>query len=106
MKPPKLSMMNSLKINFESLRKGTFKGVFLALEEAFLEYGIDYYIIGAFARDLWLLHNKYLPDRRMTFDLDLAVYIGEWKLYRELKQYLRDRRWRLVLAILDGIEEE
>lgn len=80
--------MNSLKINFENLRRGPFKSVFEALEAGFREFGIDYYIIGAFARDLWLEDNKYLPDRRATLDLDLAVYIAEWKQYDSLKRYL------------------
>lgn len=80
--------MNSLQLNFETLRQGPFKPVFEALEAGFREFGIDYYIIGAFARDLWLEDNKYLPDRRATLDLDLAIYIAEWKQYDSLKEYL------------------
>ncbi|MCB9298258.1 MAG: hypothetical protein H6559_34875 [Lewinellaceae bacterium] len=82
--------MSSLKINFETLRQGPFKPVFEALEAGFREFGIDYYIIGAFARDLWLEDNKYLPDRRATLDLDLAIYIAEWKQYELLKLFLHE----------------
>ena len=82
--------MNSLRLNFENLRQGIFKDVFGALEAGFREFGIDYYIIGAFARDLWLEDNKRLPDRRATLDLDLAIYIAEWQQYDSLKQYLHE----------------
>jgi hypothetical protein len=57
--------MKSLQINFDNLRHGLFEDVFAALEGAFREFGIDYYIIGAFARDLWMNDNEYLPERRI-----------------------------------------
>lgn len=96
--------MNSLQLNFETLRQGPFKPVFEALEAGFREFGIDYYIIGAFARDLWLEDNKYLPDRRATLDLDLAIYIAEWKQQVDPTDK-KIGRWRLVLAIMDGIQK-
>ncbi|MBX2930151.1 MAG: nucleotidyl transferase AbiEii/AbiGii toxin family protein [Saprospiraceae bacterium] len=80
--------MSSLQINFDNLRSGPFRNVFDALEAAFEQYGIDFYVIGAFARDIWLGENDRLPGLRATLDLDLAVYISNWEDYEALKNYL------------------
>ncbi len=80
--------MSSLRINFEAVRQGPFLEVFEALEASFQRLGIDFYIIGAFARDMWLMDNEHLPDRRITLDLDLAIYIAEWERFYVLKKFL------------------
>jgi hypothetical protein len=54
--------MSFLKKNFDRLKKEGLKETFEVLELAFKKYGIDYYLIGARARDLWtdckLPHNS------------------------------------------------
>ena len=80
--------MDYLKINFEVLRNGEMKSTFDALERAFKKFNIDYYLIGAYARDMWLNHLDYLPERRATVDVDFSVYINYHEQFEELKEYL------------------
>ena len=42
-----------LKVNFKQLRNESLRDIILALEEALEKIGIDYYLIGALARDAW-----------------------------------------------------
>ena len=80
--------MNYLKINFEEMRFGAMKNTFDALERAFQKFEIDFYLIGAFARDVWMNHLDHLPARRTTLDIDFSVYINETSQFNELKEYL------------------
>jgi hypothetical protein len=41
------------EIDFARLRQGEVREICLALEEALQRLGIDYYLIVAFARDVW-----------------------------------------------------
>ncbi|MDQ6813455.1 MAG: hypothetical protein M3040_06965, partial [Bacteroidota bacterium] len=69
------------------IRGGDLKEVFNALEEAFNAIGIDYYLIGAIARDVWFSgSNKTL---RQTKDVDFAVLVGSKLEYEAVKQYLK-----------------
>lgn len=54
--------MSNLRVNFEAARQGPFREVFEALEASFQEFGLDFYIIGAFARDVWQAGNEYLSQ--------------------------------------------
>ncbi|WP_291123589.1 nucleotidyl transferase AbiEii/AbiGii toxin family protein [Flavobacterium sp. UBA6046] len=80
--------MDYLKINFEEMRNGAMKTTFESLERAFKKFNIDYYLIGAFARDMWLNHLDYLPERRATLDIDFSIYINDHAQFDELKKYL------------------
>ena len=75
--------MNFLKKNFERLKKEGLKETFEVLELAFKKYGIDYYLIGARARDLWTDHIA-LADKRTTEDVDFCIYINEHEQYKTL----------------------
>lgn len=75
--------MNFLKENFERLKNEGLKETFDVLESAFKKYGIDYYLIGARARDLWTNHID-LKEKRTTEDVDFCIYINEHKQYRNL----------------------
>jgi len=59
-----------------------------ALERGFEHFGIDFYIVGAVARDLWLSQVHDEPLRRMTKDLDLAVFIPDAAGYEALRAWL------------------
>jgi hypothetical protein len=53
-------MRNILKIPFKKIRnEGQYKEIFQALERGFLKFGIDFYLVGATARDVWMkgVHN-------------------------------------------------
>lgn len=75
--------MSFLKENFERLKNEGLKETFEVLESAFKEYGIDYYLIGARARDLWTNHID-LKEKRTTEDVDFCIYINEHKQYKNL----------------------
>lgn len=50
---------------------------------------IDYFIIGATARDIILTHVFNLPTGRATRDVDLAIAVGSWDQFESLKIALR-----------------
>ena len=59
--------------------------------------GVDYFVVGAFARDAELLAKGHTdPPVRKTRDLDLAVMVGSIETYDALK---------MALAQLSGLEE-
>ena len=59
-------MMNSYNINFEQLRQQPeISGMLLALERGFSKFGIDFYLVGAVARDVWMMGiNKMSPTQQ------------------------------------------
>jgi predicted nucleotidyltransferase len=80
--------MDFLEINIEKLRNGEMKNTFRALENAFEKYNIDFYLIGAFAREMWLSHIEDLPLRRTTRDIDFSLFINEYSDFTNVKEYL------------------
>ena len=87
MKQHKKFTMTFLKKNFERLKNEGLKKTFEVLELAFKKYGIDYYLIGARARDLWTDHIP-LRDKRTTVDVDFCIYIHEYEQYQALVKEL------------------
>lgn len=79
----------SYKINFESLRQEGLKPLFEALERGFKALHIDFYLVGAIARDTWFAHHGILPLG--TKDVDFAVFIPSKENYEKLKVYLHDK---------------
>jgi len=48
-------MSNILKIQFDKIRQeGDYQELLEALERGFSKFGIDYYLVGATARDVWM----------------------------------------------------
>ena len=77
-------------MNLENIREGELQEVFNALEEAFNACGIDYYLIGALARDVW--YAKGDRKLRQTKDADFAILVGSEAEYHTVKQYLKDNK--------------
>jgi predicted nucleotidyltransferase len=75
--------MSFLKENFDRLKKEGLKDTFDVLESIFKAYGIDYYLIGARARDLWTDHLG-LKKKRTTEDVDFCIYIRDHSQYKSL----------------------
>lgn len=75
-------------IRFDQLRQGNLSELFAVLEAELVAQGIDFYLIGAIARDIWLtaLHN--IEPGRITRDLDLAVLLASEEQYQSLRQRL------------------
>ena len=63
-----------------------------ALQRAFDHFGIDFYLVGAVARDIWMTQIYDEPDRRTTKDLDLAVFINDTAGYEALLTWLVEQQ--------------
>jgi predicted nucleotidyltransferase len=58
-----------------------------SLERGFRKFGIDYYLVGAMARDYWMQALDG-PPRRATTDIDFGIYIKRIEEFEKLKAYL------------------
>ena len=63
-----------------------------ALQRAFDHFGINFYLIGAVARDIWMTQIYAELDRRTTKDLDLAVFINDTAEYDALLTWLVEQQ--------------
>jgi predicted nucleotidyltransferase len=79
--------MNTLERNFERLRAEGWKRVFDALERVLTGMGIDFYLVGAVARDVWIDHLSY-RDKRTTRDVDICIYVHDLVQYKKVQQAL------------------
>jgi predicted nucleotidyltransferase len=68
--------MTISQTNFEAIRI-QYEPVFAALERAMASRDIDFYLIGAQSRDVWTNHLSM--DKRITRDIDFAVYVPDQK---------------------------
>ncbi len=81
--------MSSYKINYKQLRQQPEISTMLsALERGFTKFDIDFYLVGAVARDVWMSGINNIAPRRTTGDIDFAVLINDKGTYAALKEYL------------------
>ncbi|NCU04695.1 MAG: hypothetical protein GXC73_11980 [Chitinophagaceae bacterium] len=81
--------MSSYKINYEQLRQQPeITEMLFALERGLEKFGIDFYLVGAVARDVWMTGINKISPRRTTGDIDFAVLINDKGTYEALKEYL------------------
>lgn len=73
-------------MHLNKIRQIELKPVFDALEEAFNSVSIDFYLIGAIARDIWYAKGNAVSTG--TRDVDFAVFIANQEDYNLLKTYL------------------
>lgn len=78
-------MNNIYETNFEQIKK-IYKKIFDALERAFKKFDIDFYLIGAQSRDVWVSHLDL--DFRTTRDIDYSVFVQDHKTWKDLTEYL------------------
>ena len=81
-------MSNLLTIPFSKIRsEGNYKEILEALERGFSKFGIDFYLVGATARDVWMkgVHEK--PPKRATSDIDFGIMIKDSGIFADLKNY-------------------
>ena len=74
-------------MSLTNFREGELKEIFNALEEAFRATEIDYYLIGAQARDIWYAKGGKIS--RQTKDIDFAVLVGSLADYQSVREYLK-----------------
>jgi predicted nucleotidyltransferase len=104
--------MITYKLSFEQIRQNARLGDMLAaLERGFAKFDIDFYLVGAVSRDVWLTGINNITPRRSTGDIDFAVYINDKGVYEALKEYLLTeegfqpyRQNAFVLIYKDGTE--
>jgi|SRR4030095_11532282 len=84
-------MTDILKKNFEKFRNEDYKEFLDKLEETFSKFGIDFYLIGATSRDLWINGIDSIPLARATYDLDFAIYINDSNEYESIKDILSSK---------------
>ena len=82
-------MSSSYKIDFKQIQQEGFSELFASLEKAFEALGIDFYIVGAVARDTWFAYKGVRTTG--TKDVDFAVYIPEKENFLSLKAYLEEK---------------
>lgn len=81
--------MSTYKINFKQLRQQPQLSEMLsALERGLNKFDIDFYLVGAVARDLWMSAINDIPPSRITGDIDFAVFIDDKGTYDNLKKHL------------------
>lgn len=81
--------MSTYKLNFEQIRQDEkMDSLLQALERGFEKFGIDFYLVGAVSRDVWMAGIHGLKPRQTTGDIDFAVYINDKGVYEALKEYL------------------
>jgi predicted nucleotidyltransferase len=74
--------MSTYKINFKQLRQQPQLSEMLsALERGLNKFDIDFYLVGAVARDLWMSAINDIPPSRITGDIDFAVFIDDKGTY-------------------------
>lgn len=79
-------MPNSYKIKLSSFNQEGLKDVIQILETVFQKFDVDFYVIGALAKDMWL--SKEEIQSRATKDVDLAVFVSDSGDYEEIKSVL------------------
>ncbi len=83
--------MSDYKISFKELRQEPEISEMLeALERGLKKFGIDFFLVGAVARDVWMTAINNFAPSRITRDIDFGVYINENGSYNALREYLID----------------
>lgn len=89
LKQQKGFMSNTYKVDYKQIRQNSQIAQMLdSLERGFTKFGIDFYLVGAVARDVWMNAINDKTPRRTTKDIDFAVFIKSVETYDELKEYL------------------
>ena len=90
-------MSNIYKVNLSKIKQESLKDVFVLLEYQLSKLGINFYLIGAIAKDMWMSGIYDMELGRITADLDLAVLVENEIQYETLKLNLvaTGRFWAL-----------
>ena len=75
--------MGIYKINLDQIRLNPETTKLLkALNRGFSKFGIDFHLVGAVSRNVWMAGIHKFAPRRTTGDIDFAIFIND-KDYRE-----------------------
>jgi predicted nucleotidyltransferase len=76
------------KISLDKIKQSHLRDVLAELEHELRDLGMDCYLIGALARDIWMTGVHGIQQQRATKDVDLAVLIPTKERYLQLKDRL------------------
>jgi predicted nucleotidyltransferase len=77
-------------MKWNNIIQGNMREALESLQGVFEDLHIDFYVIGAVARDIWFAESGR-PTRR-TLDIDFAIYVGTREEYEAVKQYLKEKK--------------
>lgn len=81
-------MKNTSKINLDDITDTRLHDVLKTVDATCLKLGIDFYVLGALARDVWFRQQQIAASG--TKDVDFAVFISETEQFNRLKEMLID----------------
>lgn len=84
-------MKNTYQISLKEISPEGLHEMFLALQRGFQVFGIDFFLLGAFARDIWTTHLHKIRVTRITNDVDLAILVSNNTEYDNLISYLVEK---------------
>lgn len=76
-------------MNWNEAKEGELKQVLDLLEEVFNSLDIDFYLIGAFAKDHWYAREN--KKMRQTKDVDFAIWVPSEAAYQQVKDALKEK---------------
>lgn len=77
------------KISYDALAIEGLKEVFLQISETCKDLDIDFFIVGAIARNIWYVANRETP--KGTKDIDFGIYVPSEIEYNHLRKRLQDK---------------
>ncbi|WP_446776852.1 nucleotidyl transferase AbiEii/AbiGii toxin family protein [Macellibacteroides fermentans] len=78
----------SYNISSKNLNNPLLKDLLKDLSSFFGSINVDFYVIGATARDIILSNLHDLVPERKTDDLDIAIAISDWNQFRSIEENL------------------
>ncbi|MBF0649235.1 nucleotidyl transferase AbiEii/AbiGii toxin family protein [Dysgonomonas sp. GY75] len=78
----------SYNISSENLNNPLLKDLLKELNDFFGNINVDFYVIGATARDIILSNLHDLVPERKTNDLDIAIAISDWNQFQSIEKNL------------------
>jgi len=81
--------MSVLKTSFENIQQDpAMTKVMGAFERGCLNFGINFFLVGALARDVWLKGIHDLDVGLITRDIDFGVMVKDVKTFEQLKEFM------------------
>lgn len=80
--------MKQESLNLSGKIDGNTVGALSLINTTAFELGINYFLIGATARDIILEKYYYLPVIRATLDVDLGIQVSNWDAFNRMKSDL------------------
>lgn len=77
------------KITYEALLVDGLKVVLIQVSETCLDLGINFFIVGAIARNIWYVYNDENPNG--TKDIDIGIYVPNEIKYNQLRNVLKNK---------------